>query len=390
MAFLDGVTVIELGGPISAAFCGKIMAALGAEVIKVEAAGAGDPARRMGPFPGDDPHPEKSGLFLYLNMGKKSLTLDIHSEAGKSILRELAARADMLVEDLGAGVMSRAGMDYGTLAKLNPRLVMTSISPFGASGDYADFKAEDITLHATSGLMYQSGSPDREPLKMGGNVAYYRAGIAAFTSSLMALHHAETSGEGQAVEVAARECLLHDEGTGIEGYITRGEVLTRQHAVMCLPATDGWYYIRAWPHEWPRFVRALGAPELATDERFVTMEQRRKHGEEINPIVMEHLQGMGKEEIYHKFQQERVTSAYLANVEDVARSKQYAARGFFVPIDHPAAGTCKYPGAFATMEGAAWRHDRAPLLGEHNAAILCDRLGYSRADLVRLRQLGAI
>lgn len=389
MNYLNGVSVLELGQHISASFCTKIMAALGAEVIKIEKV-TGDPARREGPFPNDEPHPEKSGLFLYLNMGKKGVTLNINTKTGQKIFKELVARSNILVEDLGKNILKNIGLGYNELSKTNPRLVYTSVSPFGETGPHSDYKAEEIVLEATSGLMFTSGSPEREPLKMGGNIGYYRAGVSAFTASLMAFYQTQVFGEGQHVEVSIQECLLHDEAIGIDTYKTRGEVVSRQIAAMHLPATDGWYYIRAWPHEWPRFVEALGVPELKKDERFITIEERRKHAEELNPIIMSRLDGLTKEEIYHKMQKNRVTAAYLADIKDVTRSKQYISRGYFVPIEHPEAGYLRYPGAFATMDKSDWKHGRAPLLGEHNNEVYCRSLGYSSEDLVRLRELGVI
>jgi crotonobetainyl-CoA:carnitine CoA-transferase CaiB-like acyl-CoA transferase len=391
MEFLNGVSVLEIGDHVSASFCTKLMAALGAQVIKIENTKGGDSARGMGPFPDDEPHPEKSGLFLYLNTGKKSLTLDIHVKGGQKIFQQLIAKTDILVVDLELDILKKTGFVYSKLEKLNPRLVMTSILPFGGNGPYCNFQAEDIILQATGGLMFQHGSPDREPLKMGGdNVSHYRSGAAAFTSTLMALYQAEATGEGQHVEVSAQEVWVHDDFISIMTYLTSGEILARRAAALMLPASDGWYYIRAFPHEWPRFAQALGMPELERDERFITRDQRVKNAEELNAIVMSKLEGLTKKEIYDKLQKHKVTTGYLATVDDLNLSEQYNSQDYFASIDHPIAGTLNYPGAFATMGDIPWKHGRAPLLGEHNCEILCQYLDYSRQDLVRLRQLGVI
>ncbi len=166
--------------------------------------------------------------------------------------------------------------------------------------------------------------------------------------------------------------------------------MRRMSAPMLLPCSDGWFYIRAFPNEWPRFVQALGMPELEKDERFIDMQRRSEHAEELNTIIMERLAGQTKKEIYDRLQEKHITAGYLANVEDLFQSEQYRSRGYFVTIDHPVAGPLAYPGAFATMKDIDWKHGRAPLLGEHNAEILCEGLGYSQQDLVRLRQLGVI
>jgi crotonobetainyl-CoA:carnitine CoA-transferase CaiB-like acyl-CoA transferase len=390
MGFLNGVTVIELSEHISASACTKSMAALGARVIKIEAPNGGDPARRMGPFPGDDPHPEKSGLFLYLNMGKKDITLDLHAREGQNIFRSLIEKADVLVEDLGPGVMDGIGLGYKDLEKTAPHLVFAAITPFGENGPAIYLKPEEIVLEAASGMMLQQGSPEREPIKMGGNIIYYRAGASAFTGSMAALLHAEATGVGQKVEVSIQEVLLHDDFITVESYLCRGEDLRRRLAPMLLPCKDGWFYIRAFPHEWPRLAKALDLPELENDDRFVDMQTRGQHADELNAIILSRLVDYSKKEVYDRLQQNKVSTAYLANVEDLFQSEQYQAHGYFVTIDHPVAGSLAYPGAFATMGDVEWKNGRAPLFGEHNTEILCHELGYSRQDLVRLRQLGVI
>lgn len=390
MGFLDGVSVIELGENISASACTKWMAALGASVIKIEPPEGGDPARRMGPFPNDDPHPEKSGLFLYLNMRKKGITLNLQTQEGKNIFRKLMVKSDIIVEDLGHGKMEDLGLSYEHLEKAAPHLVLTSITPFGEEGPNSHYKAENIVLEAASGMMLQHGSPEREPLKLPGNIIRYRVAASAFTASLAALFHSEVTGEGQKVAVSIQECLVHDDLVTVEVYLARGEDFRRKSAPMLLPCKDGWFYIRAFPNEWPRFTQALGMPELEKDERFIDMQKRIDHAEELNSIIMSQLAGKSRKEIYDLFQKNRIIAAYLANVEDLFRSEQYKSRGYFVTIDHPVAGPLTYPGAFATMGEVDWNHGRAPLMGEHNAEILCQGLGYSQQDLVLLRQLGVI
>jgi crotonobetainyl-CoA:carnitine CoA-transferase CaiB-like acyl-CoA transferase len=286
--------------------------------------------------------------------------------------------------------MEDLGLGYNELEKTMSHLVYTSISPFGENGPYSHLKAEDIVIEAASGMMLQHGSPEREPLKIGGNIIYYRAGASAFMGSLAALFHAEATGEGQKVEVSVQECLLHDDFITVEAYLARGEDVRRRLAPMLLPCNDGWFYIRAFPHEWPRLTQALGMPELEKDDRFIDMQRRSEHAEELNTIILSQLGGQGKEEIYDKLQKDHITAGYLANVEDLFRSEQYQSHNYFITIDHPVAGPLTYPGAFATMETIEWKHGSAPLLGEHNAEILCQGLGYSQKDLVRLRQLGVI
>src|SRR5262245_58077353 len=170
---LGDVCVIELSEDIAGPFCGKLLAGLGAEVIKVERPGSGDGSRRAGPDIGGTLNPEQSALFLYLNAGKKSITLDVDSQSGAAILQRLAQECDILVESFPPGYLDRLGLGYAALEQLNPRLIYTSVTSFGQSGPYRDFKGSELIAQAMGGLMQTIGLPDREPLKIGGNAAYY-------------------------------------------------------------------------------------------------------------------------------------------------------------------------------------------------------------------------
>ena len=202
---LSDVKVLDLTWHIAGPYCTKLLADYGAEVIKVEKPEEGDPTRRMAPFFKDDPHPEKSGLFLHLNTNKKGITLDLKSATGKKIIKELVSKVDILVESFSPRVMPSLGLDYQTLEQINPKLVMVSISNFGQSGPYRDFKASEIVEYAMGGEMYSTGIADREPLKLGGNVTQYQAGTVAAVATVGALYAAEFQGTGQHVDVSIME-----------------------------------------------------------------------------------------------------------------------------------------------------------------------------------------
>ncbi|MCI0788890.1 MAG: CoA transferase, partial [Chloroflexi bacterium] len=204
---LNGIRVLDLGSGISGPWCAKILADYGAEVIKVESPGSGDAARRMGPFAGDDPDPEKSLTFLYLNTNKKGVTLDPSSASGRRLLDRLLAEADVLVENYPPARSKELGLDYASLAEVNPQVVVTSITPFGQTGPYRDYQATDIVTYALSGLMYHSGDSDQEPLRNVLDQSFYVAGISAAAATQVALFARLTSGEGQHVDVSAAECL---------------------------------------------------------------------------------------------------------------------------------------------------------------------------------------
>ena len=208
MNLLEGIRVLELGGGTSAPFCTKLLADYGAAVVKIEPPGVGDPARRKGPFASDDPHPEKSLPFLYLNTNKRAITLDFDTATGRHILKRLVREADILVENYPPAESERLGLDYATLSSINPGLVVVSITPFGRSGPYRDYAATDIVTFAYSGHLYHSGDSDREPLRNLLDQSEYVAGVNAATAALTAVFQRLTSGVGQQVEVSAMECLV--------------------------------------------------------------------------------------------------------------------------------------------------------------------------------------
>lgn len=389
--------VLDLSHYIAGPYCTRLLAALGAEVIKVERPGEGDGARRLGPFPNDLPHPEKSGLFLYLNTNKKSVTLDLKTPTGKKIAEELVKSADVVVENFRPGVMDSLGLGYTALRAINPNLVMTSVSNFGQTGPYRDFDATEIVEYALSGAMYITGEPAREPLKAGGSLAQYIAGQTAMVGTMVALLEWEMSGQGQHVDVSIMEATTdHIEGSlaavGHGGEPSQRAGLRHgSHPWHPYPCRDGWAAIIAGPpRNWPKIAELMEEPRLL-DARYATPNLRRQPEirDELDALLLPWLLEHDKREIYHKGQAAGFAFGYVASTEDLFESPQLAAREFFVEIDHPEAGPLMYPGAPYKM-GSAWRWEPAPLLGQHNEEILCGRLGYSKEELQRLRQANVI
>jgi CoA:oxalate CoA-transferase len=395
---LAGLRVLDLTHYVAGPACTRTLAGWGAEVVKIERPGVGDGARRLGPFPGDRPDPEQSGLFLYLNQGKKSLTLDLRSATGLTILTRLVGEADLLVENFRPGVMASFGLGYGQLATLNPRLVVTSISNFGQTGPYRDFEATELGLYALSGAMATIGDPAREPIKKGGYLTQYTAGGHAFLASLAALWSREETGRGQHVDVSIAECMATIVAGQTKKLVYGGKMATREvghqfsdYPYGVLPCKDGQVSFGARPaNTWPTIAtEILREPKLA-EERFHTRGGRVKHRDEIEPILRPWLAERTKDEIFHLGQRQRVAFGYVATARDLLESRQLADRGFFVEVEHPRAPTMRYPGAPYRLTGSQWTSSRAPLLGEHNEEILCGRLGYAPAELVQLRQQGVI
>ena len=216
MTSLSVLRVLDLSEGVAGAYCTKLLAGFGADVIKIERPGGGDPLRRHGPFPEDVPHPEKGALFLYLNTGKKSITLDFAQRSGALILRRLVEGAEVVVESFPPRWLTELGLGYESLARVKPRLVMTSVTPFGQEGPYAGYRATNLTAFAAGGQMAVTGEPDREPLKNGGYQAEYQAGLHAFAATAVAAFSADATEVGQHIDIAAMEC----QATALEPYVS--------------------------------------------------------------------------------------------------------------------------------------------------------------------------
>ena len=395
---LDGISVLDLGEYVSGPYCAKMLAAFGAEVIKVEKPGKGDVARRMGPFPGDEPHPERSGAFLYLNTGKKSITLNLESATGLQIFKELVGTADVLVENFQPGVMAGLGLDYTTLESINPRLVMTSITGFGQSGPYRDYKMSSIVGYALSGHQYINGEPDREPLQGPGPQPEYQGGLHGFFGTLAALYSREDTGQGQQVDVSIMECLTGFHQFTIIRYTYGGEIKSRtgnryesNYPITIYPCKDGHVALSASSLQQQELLYALvGMPELGEDPRFISPLDRIANAEAYDALLMPWFLERTREEVFHTCEQWRVPCAPVTHPGELLSDPHFREREFFVQVEHPETGTLPYPGAPFRMSETPWQTDRAPLLGEHNEEIYCQRLGYSREDLVKLRERGCI
>ncbi|MFC1868936.1 CaiB/BaiF CoA transferase family protein, partial [Thermodesulfobacteriota bacterium] len=205
---LSGVKILDLTGYIAGPYCTKLLADYGADVIKVENPDGGDPARKLGPFFNDEPHPEKSGLFLYLNTNKRGITLNLETETGRRIFNELAEHADILVESFSPRVMPSLGLGYENMGKINPGLVMTSISDFGQTGPYRDFKGSELIYQGYGGPMYLTGTDEGGPLKRGGNIIQYQVGSVAAVATMVAFYGAEMTGRGDHVDIDASRAEL--------------------------------------------------------------------------------------------------------------------------------------------------------------------------------------
>ncbi len=392
---LSGLRVLDLGSGISGPWCAKILADYGAEVIKVEPPGSGDATRRMGPFAGDDPDPEKSLTFLYLNTNKKGVTLDPSAATGRKLLDRLLADADVLVENNPPAQAKELGLDYQSLAAVNPRLVVTSISAFGQTGPYQDFQATDIVAYALSGLMYHTGDSDKEPLRNVLDQSFYVAGANAAAATQVALFARLSSGEGQHVDVSTAECLGAHLVQPLPYYNYMGAVKGRRPVrgagfEELMPARDGYVSPSVQGSQpWSTIASLIGLEELQ-DEKFATGAGRVAHGEELKELLIKGLAQWDRMPLFLASGERRLVFGMAQDAGDLADCPHLQARDFFVEVVHPVVGRAQYPGMAVRLPGETITGSQpAPLLGQHNSEIF-GGLGYPPEDLVSLRQQGVI
>ena len=396
---LAGVRVIECGQMVAAAYAAKLMADLGADVIKVEPP-AGDDARRRGPFPGGVPHAEKSGLFLYLNTNKRGVSLDLGQARGRALLSDLAAGSDLLIHNFTPAEMSRVGLDYDALAQRNPNLVMVSITPFGLTGPYRDYQATDLTLWNAGGIAYLNGggpgSDDLPPLKAFGQQAEFQGGVNAALAGLAALFARGGGAPGQHVSVSIQESLATILELTFEFWPYMGLVASRLGNKPIQPldffeCRDGWIFVCCVEeHQWQTFVGLIDNPEWASMELFENRLARAANWDALKLLLQEALRERSVEELYRAGQARRVPLAPVSTMADLLASDHLKSRGFFAVVDHPAAGRLSYPGAPYQFSLTPWTIRRpAPLLGQHNAEVF-GQLGLGAAELQLLQAQGVV
>jgi crotonobetainyl-CoA:carnitine CoA-transferase CaiB-like acyl-CoA transferase len=387
MAFdlFEGLKVLDLGQGISAPFCAKMFADLGARVVKVEPP-AGDVARLMGPFPDDHPDPERSGLYLALNTNKQGVTLDLETSTGRELLLQLAAEADLLIENFPPAYLPSLELDFATLQERNPRLVLTSVTPFGQTGPWANYQANNLIISNLSGFAREHPGPvddlaKQPPLQLAAHQAEFVAGVNAAAAAALALNRRRRDGQGCHVDVSAVESLaLLPQTTLTEfalGVAPRGRhksVARLESLRAILPCRDG--YVSISPRQedqWQRFVAMMDHPQWADDPKFATRDDRVSNWKDLEPLLSDWTSRHSKEEVYREAQANHIPSFPLNTAADLFSSAQFQAREFFVEAEHPAAGKLPYPGwPIQLGSGRRFEVAPAPLLGQDNQAVLGD------------------
>jgi len=397
---LDDVKVVEYGNFISAPFCAKILADLGAEVIKIEAPNCGDITRRQEPFLNDSPGIESSGLFQYLNMNKFGITLNPETATGKKIFGELLKNADIFVENNSPKRMKELTLTYKDIKKINSRIVMTSITPFGQTGPYRDYKGCELIIAHMGGVGYVStreGNKNKEPIKYPAHLFNFQAGLSAAAATMIAYYHQNMTGIGEQLDVSEQESVIQNMNSAVARYSYGKQIIARTDILdiapaHILPCKDGYIYVGfVEESEWRRFVEVMGHPDWADSELFKDAWTRGRYWDALKHLMSEWTMEHSVEEIYRRSQEKGIPLGAIRTADQVLKDKQMAAREFFVDVENPQNTNLTYPGVpYRFSEIQRESPLAAPFLGQHNEEIYCDRLGYTKSDLSKLEEAGVV
>jgi benzylsuccinate CoA-transferase BbsE subunit len=395
---LSGLRVLDLSGH-RAQLAGRLLADMGADVIKIEPPG-GDPARTIGPFVNDEPHRDRSLFFWFYNLNKRSLTLDIGCPQGAEIFRRLAKSADIVIESFAPGRMAEMKLGWDDLRVINPSLILLSIAPFGQTGPYRDFDADDTVLTALSGMLYVNGYPGRAPVRPLGLQAYHSSSYFGAIAVMCALFARDRNGEGSWIDLSMQEstaaAVEHVAGSYFENGIAepRRGTLHWSRFFRVGRCRDG-YIMHCTLGDWTSLIEWVKSDGKAADLVAPEYDQvlyRFQMAEHLFDVLDEWVKDYGRDELLERAQLLRQPYATVRRPEALFDDEQLAARGFFIEVDHPELGRkFRYPGAPYVFNGTPWRvYRRPPLVGEHTGAILRDDLGIDPQQAAALAAEGVI
>ena len=396
--------------------CGQVLGDLGADVLRVEPPG-GSPARRLGPFYKDEPHPERSLYWWAFNRNKRGVTLDVTRDEGRTLLLRLVERADFLIESDPPGAMAKRGLGYDDLAAVNPALVYVSISPFGQDGPKAHYAASDLTVWAAAGPLALTGDHDRPPVRLSVPQSFLHAGAEAAVGALVALFERHRSGRGQHVDVSAQQAvnqatfasslqaaLGFKESGRVAGGVRYGPMKMR----WVFPAKDGYVAVSllfgsaAGPMT-RRLMECIheegGCDEATRDKDWIGYTELVFSGKEpveeyerVKEVVAGFTATKTKAELLQAALERGLLIAPVATLDEVAASEQLAAREYWRDVEQPEAGeTLRHPGPFARFSATPIAYRRpAPRIGAHNREVYVDELGLSEGELARLQREGIV
>lgn len=395
-SLLAGITVLDFTHALAGPACTRVLADLGAEIIKLEAAPNGDLIRSV--FMVKD---NQSAIFLYANAGKKSLCVDLKKPEGMKIAKALVAKVDVVVENFSPGVMKKLGLDYASLKAINPKLIMASVSGFGQFGPWSERTSFDIIGQAMSGVMHMTGEPDGPPQYVGNYIGDPNAGVHAALAICASLFYRDRTGKGQYIDIAQVDSLLYLDMLNVPQYaLTNGAINptrfgAHHHGVAPLgvfKGTDGYVVIQALEHQWPNFAKAIGRADLITNPKFETNAKRVEHKKELIAITEAWLQSFPNNDAALTILAEwRIPCAPVLDIGQAINHPQTRARGMITEVEHPILGKMPIVNTpFVMSEAPRQIQGPAPLLGQHNREVLTRHLGYSAEDVARLTQAGVV
>ena len=410
---LHGLRVLELADE-KGQFCGKLMADLGADVIKIEPPG-GQNTRSVGPFLSDIPHRERSLYFWHYNTSKRGITLNLETSDGRGIFRRLAATADIIVESYPPGYLPSLGLGYEDLAPMNPRLIMCSITPFGQTGPWRNYQTADLLHLAAGGQMASCGYdpediPDAPPIAPGGGNAWHMGGHYAYISTMAALYYRDMTGEGQYIDASVHEACALTTEAAVSIYLYSNQVVLRHTGRHHSPGTSdriqlstidgGWVNLtRSGSNLTPRRLRSLaewmdehGLAQDLLDEKYQDPAVVQGNASHITEVMTNFFANMPQDEVWRGGQERDYPWGAIRTMDEVVEDEHLQDRGFFIEVEHPELGkSFTYPGPVAIYNGSPWRiSHRAPLIGEHNQEILCGELRLSKQELGVLTEGGVV
>ena len=398
MGLLEGIQILDLADE-KASFCSKLLADLGARVVKIEKPG-GDRSRELGPFPEELPNPDRGIFFYYNNTNKLGITLNLEYEDGKETFLKLLQKADIVIETFPPGYLEQKGLGFDVLSLGNPNLILVSVTGFGAKGPRSQHNSCDLVASAFGGQMHVTGSSSTPPLKPFGEQSYYTASLFAAVSILLALRKRARTGKGEHMDISVQEAVVSTLDHVMVRYFYENTIAKRQggaywnHSFCILPCKDG-HILLAPFQQWETLVEWMDSEGMAEDlgdEEYRQEEYRLAHIDHITEVLEQWTKTYTAKELFESGQLMRFPWAPITSLRAVLNNPQLKARGFFIDIDHPdLKRSISYPGSpykFSHPSTGRWK--RSPLIGEDNFRIYQGELGLSQEEYKRLLTLKVI
>ncbi len=401
---LADIKVLDLTQWEAGPACTEFMAFLGADVIKVEPPGVGDPARHFSTVP-LEPNVD-SFYFIFFNLNKKSITLNLEKAKGLEILKDLVKKVDVLVENFESGTMERMGIAYDVLKELNPHLIVARISGYGSYGPYAEYPAVDATAQAMGGIFTWTGWPDKPPVKSAPSIGETAAGVNLFDGIMMALHQRDRTGKGQFVEVTMIDTVLNLSRTRTSGNAENDQMFhgapmkrtgvggTGRAPANLYPTKDKDNFINFMfggaQSQWDKLLNIIGHPELIGDPRFTDQYTRGKNEAVVDKLLSDWTSTKGGYEAFTTLADAGISTGITFTSTQAMNNPHVTHRKMVVEMEHPVRGKYKTLGYPAKLEKSPVEVENAPLLGQDNEKVYADLMGYTKEDLAKLKEVGVI